>query len=131
MEQFWNWRDPRVLLEDSYTERERDGNYNGYGTSKAYFGSYAPDATAMALHAVFHTTSFVDSMTMCINWCGDADTTGAVMAQISGALYGARGIPKELTDLTEKWDGGGGVKLRAALLYGMGVVESESESQSK
>jgi hypothetical protein len=47
------------------------------------------DGLAMALHAVYHTTTFGEAITAVINMLGDADTTGAIAGQIAGAFYGA------------------------------------------
>ncbi len=41
-----------------------------------------------------------------VNLCGDADSVGSVTAQIAGALYGARSIPKDWLAALNQWDDG-------------------------
>jgi ADP-ribosyl-[dinitrogen reductase] hydrolase len=54
--------------------------------SREYFGSYSLDGLAVALHAVYHTSSFNDAIVKTVNFCGDADTTGAIAGQVC-SLY--------------------------------------------
>ncbi len=42
----------------------------------------------MALHCIYTTGSFEDAVVKCINYAGDADSTGSVTGQIAGAIYG-------------------------------------------
>lgn len=124
-EALFDWRNPRPLLCKSYEAREKIGSYNERALAPGYFGAYSVDGLAIALHSVYHTETFVESTTKCVNFCGDADTTGAIAGQISGAFYGSAGIPAGLSDLTKSWDHGD-IELRAAILHGMSVVESET-----
>lgn len=41
-----------------------------------------------------------------MNLCGDADSLGAVVGQLAGALWGASCIPQDWVARIEDWDGG-------------------------
>ena len=58
------------------TLHARGRSYNGYPVSAGYFGSYAIDALAMALHSVYSTASFEQAIVACVNLLGDSDSTG-------------------------------------------------------
>jgi len=122
-ERCWNWRDPKgpYILE---TIEARGKTYNGYPVSKDYFGSYSVDGLAIALHSVYHTKSFMEAMAKCVNFLGDADSTGAICGQIAGAYYGIDAIDPRLVDQLKRWDTGE-IALRAALLYALGTQMSE------
>ena len=70
-----------------------------------YVGSYAMDATAMALHCVWSTHSFTEAVLKAVNMCGDADSVGAVTGQLAGAFYGFHAIPLEWIKTVSQWDG--------------------------
>jgi hypothetical protein len=53
-----------------------------------YFGSYAMDGLYTALHIVYHTSSFKETLFTAANWGGDADSIAAIAGQIAGAMYG-------------------------------------------
>ena len=55
--------------------------YNGYPVIAGYFGAYSLDGLAMALHCVYNTTSFDDALVKCVNFNGDADSTGSMVGQ--------------------------------------------------
>eukprot|EP00443_Scrippsiella_acuminata_P008636 CAMPEP_0115315788 /NCGR_PEP_ID=MMETSP0270-20121206/77773_1 /TAXON_ID=71861 /ORGANISM="Scrippsiella trochoidea, Strain CCMP3099" /LENGTH=512 /DNA_ID=CAMNT_0002735145 /DNA_START=61 /DNA_END=1596 /DNA_ORIENTATION=- len=124
-ERCWNWRDPKgpYLLE---TIAARGKHYNGYPVQKDYFGSYSMDGLAIALHSVYHTRSFMDAVVRCINFLGDADSTGAICGQIAGAFYGVDTIDVRLVSQLRRWDAGQ-IALRGALLYVLGSELSEEE----
>ena len=69
----------------------------------------------MALHSVAMTESFDRAVEQCVNLLGDADSTGAIAGQISGAMYGYRAIGKRFRTDLHCWDDGH-IALRAALL---------------
>ena len=73
----WNWKDP-------------DFTYSSFRTKSqpGYVGSYCMDAMAMALHIVYHTSSFYDAVLWAVNMGGDCDSVGSVVGQISGSMYG-------------------------------------------
>lgn len=106
---------------------DRDWNWKQtdyrYSTTRAalqggsYTGAYAMDAMAMALHCVWHTNSFEEAMIKAINLCGDADSLGAVVGQLAGALYGMSAIPAEWVAAVQQWDEGGLIALRAYKLF--------------
>merc|ERR1712137_751105 len=84
----------------------RGRSYNGYPVSEGYFGSYSMDGLALALHSFYHTTSFMDAITKCVNFLGDADSTGAICGQLAGAFYGIDSINSKLIDRIRQWDDG-------------------------
>jgi len=113
----WNWRKSPLPIQR--TLEARGSTYNGYPVSAGYFGSYAPDALAVALHSVYHSESFEGTIAHCINLLGDADSTGSVAGQIAGALYGYSRIPRQWLSDLEKWDDFE-VPLRGVLLVALG-----------
>ena len=56
--------------------------YNGYPVIAGYFGAYSLDGLAVALHCVYHTTSFDGALVKCVNFNGDADSTGSMVGQV-------------------------------------------------
>jgi len=117
-ERCWNWRDPAgPFIEE--TLRSRGRKYNGYPVSAGYFGSFAPDGLALALHCVYHTDTFMAAVGKCVNCQGDADSTGAITGQIAGAFYGYRQIDPRCVANMEQWDDRE-ISLRAALLFMLG-----------
>eukprot|EP00931_Biecheleriopsis_adriatica_P069953 TRINITY_DN4375_c0_g1_i1.p1 TRINITY_DN4375_c0_g1~~TRINITY_DN4375_c0_g1_i1.p1 ORF type:complete len:580 (-),score=88.08 TRINITY_DN4375_c0_g1_i1:70-1764(-) len=117
-ERCWNWRDPHgPYLKE--TLQARGCRYNGYPVSPGYLGSYSLDGLAIALHSVYHTSSFMEALARCVNFLGDADSTGAICGQIAGAFYGSSAIDSRLVDRLRRWDCDE-VALRAALLYAAG-----------
>ena len=89
-ERCWDWRCEN--LDIAATLRARGSSYNGYPVSAGYFGSYCMDGLAMALWGIYHTRSFDEAVTKCINLLGDADSHGSICGQLAGALYGYRTI---------------------------------------
>lgn len=82
-----------------------------------YVGSYCMDALAMAFHCVWHSTNFEEAVLKAVDIGGDADTVGAITAQIAGALYGVDNIPKHWIEAVQQWDNGGSIAYRAKLLF--------------
>jgi len=66
--------------------------YNGYKVNKGYFGSYCMDGLAIALHCCYNTGTVLEAIEKCVNYLGDADTTGSITGQIAGAFYGYKQI---------------------------------------
>lgn len=117
-EQCWNWRDPKgPFLEE--TLDARGSSYNGYPVSPNYVGSFCLDGLAMAMHSFYHTTSFMEAMTCCVNFLGDADSTGAICGQMAGAFYGLSAIDPRLIQRLRRWDRDE-IAFRAALLFSCG-----------
>jgi ADP-ribosyl-[dinitrogen reductase] hydrolase len=54
---------------------------------------FAPKSLEAALWAVWSTRTFEDAVLAAVNLGDDADTTGAIVGQLAGALYGADAIP--------------------------------------
>ena len=46
------------------------------------------DALSMALHTIWHSTSFQELALWNANMGGDCDTVGAIAGQLGGAIYG-------------------------------------------
>merc|ERR1711939_40806 len=113
-EAVWNWRHPEPGIEA--TLAARGSSYNGYPVSAGYFGAFSIDGLAVALHCIYHTESFNAAIVKCINFCGDADTTGAICAQLAGAMYGFSAIDPHWVEEMRRW-AKDEVELRAALLY--------------
>lgn len=101
----WNWKDP----EYRYCPRRAK-------SQPGYIGSYAMDALAMALHAVYTTDSFSSAVLKVINYRGDADSVGAVAGQIAGAFYGVDSVPDEWISAVETYARDGDIGLKSALL---------------
>lgn len=119
-ERCWNWRDPKgPFLQETMASRGKI--YNGYPVDADYFGSYSMDGLAMALHSVYHTKSFTAAVARCVNFLGDADSTGAVCGQIAGAFYGLGAIDPRLLEQLGQWDPDSEIALRGALLYALGL----------
>merc|ERR1719464_1073354 len=82
LERCWNWKHHCLGVEA--TLKARGNTYNGHPVSAGYFGSYSLDAIAVALHCIYHTSSFNEAIVFCINLLGDADSTASVCAQLAG-----------------------------------------------
>jgi ADP-ribosyl-[dinitrogen reductase] hydrolase len=102
----WNWKDPNYQYSPTRSAEKPD-----------YIGSYAMDALTMALHCFFTTNDFQSCVLKAVNFCGDADTVGAIAGQLAGSFYGVSQIPTEWIDAIHKWDGGGTIAYRASLLF--------------
>lgn len=89
----WNWKKPNY-------------KYSPLRVQKGgLVGIYCMDATTMALHTVYHTTSFKEAMLKAVNLGGDADSVGAVVGMIAGAMYGYNeDMKKWYLDYVAKWD---------------------------
>ncbi len=55
------------------------------------------DTLRTVFQSLFATDNFEAAMVDCVNRGGDADTTGAIVGMIAGALYGPWGIPPRWT----------------------------------
>jgi len=110
----WNWRGTKLQIEKALTNR--GSKYNGYPVSAGYFGAFSMDGLALALHCVYNTDNFEDALTKCVNFCGDADSTGSMAGQMAGAIYGYKSINKLYINNLNKWDDEN-FALRGALLY--------------
>ena len=114
-ELMWNWKAEQ--LEITKTIANRGDDYNGHGpTAPHYCGAYALDGLAMALWAVYRSTSTADAIITCANLLGDADSTAAVAGQLAGAFYGAADVDPRLVALLRRWDPEQEMVARAVLL---------------
>lgn len=113
----WAWREE--LLDVEGTLRARGTQYNGYPVSAGYFGSYSLDGLAMAIWAVYHTTSFDKAIERSVNLLGDADSHGSIAGQLAGALYGYSSIHPQFLKWLNRWDQNE-FAVRALLLHDLG-----------
>ncbi|KAJ9456105.1 ADP-ribosyl-[dinitrogen reductase] glycohydrolase [Diplonema papillatum] len=120
----WDWKQKVLLIVMAIRERRssEDGRYNGYPVLPTYFGAYCMDGLAMALWSVWYSSCFKESVINVVNLLGDADTTGAIAAQMSGAMYGYKGIQaSEMGSVfirnLKLWDPYCEIGLRGAILY--------------
>jgi ADP-ribosylglycohydrolase len=104
----WDWKADVF----AYNNSRVDNPYQG-GT---YIGSYAMDCMAMALHILYHTTSFQQAIDVASKLCGDADTVAAVVGQMAGAFYGFTTFPPEWMDNLYKYDHGE-IAIRTLILF--------------
>ena len=113
-ERCWNWR--TAVLPISSAIKNRGRSYNGYPVSRGYFGSFSFDGLAMALHSVYTTTSFSAAVEKCVNFLGDADSTGSMAGQLAGSIYGYTTIDRRMVANLNAWDDHQ-TALRGLLLY--------------
>jgi ADP-ribosyl-[dinitrogen reductase] hydrolase len=125
-ERCWNWKDTKNGLRIEATLKARGRKYNGYPVSAGYFGAFSIDGLAMSLHCLYTTTSFNEAIAKVINYCGDADTTGAICAQLAGAFYGYAAIDPTWVSWLHPWDNRE-IELRAIALF----LEGEAECKAK
>jgi len=59
---------------------------------------YIVDTMQTVLHHFFSTHNFEDCVVATVNCGEDADTTGAIVGMLAGALYGVSAIPKRWLD---------------------------------
>lgn len=103
-ERCWNWKDVNNGLRIEATLQARGKNYNGYPVSAGYFGAFSIDGLALALHCLYTTTSFNEAIVKVVNYCGDADSTGSICAQLAGAFYGYESIDSAWVSWLHPWD---------------------------
>jgi len=128
-ERSWNWKSKS--LEINKTLRRRGRSYNGYPVSRGYYGAYSMDGLAVALYCVYHTTTFADAVQRVVNFLGDADSTGAIVGQLAGAIYGYERIPPHLLNALKQWDDES-ITLRAIMLYKAGCLpEAEKKKLAR
>lgn len=63
---------------------------------------YILDTMQTVLHFFFNTDNFEDCLKQTVNRGEDADTTGAIVGMLAGALYGVEAIPKRWLDKLDK-----------------------------
>jgi len=116
-EMCWNWKSESLNIAGTLKARGR--TYNGYPVDAGYFGSFCLDGLAMALWAVYHSTSFDDAIVRSINLCGDADSHGSIAGQLAGAIYGYSTINPKFIGWLRQWDDND-FAVRALLLRSIG-----------
>ena len=68
---------------------------------------------------MYRTASFDAALERCVNFLGDADSTGSMVGQLAGALYGYRSIDRRLVENLNAWDCHR-AQLRAVMLLRLG-----------
>lgn len=114
----------------STRRKGKNGEYNGYPVLPTYFGSYAIDGLAMALHACYNTNNFLSAITHAVNLLGDADSTGSIAGQIAGAFYGYSSIKQHAQRLIDEMNRhcDGDIAYRAVLLHHAGAQYFNSDA---
>jgi len=123
-----------LKLEDRvWTWKQQDFTYCASRARQqpGYVGSYAMDATSMALHCVWTTHSFKQAMLKCANLCGDSDSVTSVCGQIAGSIYGLSGIPKTWVQAILQWDPDWNIPLRAYKLYNLSKKEGKKRKREQ
>lgn len=86
-------------LADRWIEEHPYFRYTAYtGPSSAY----VVDTIRTVLCGFFETNTFEDCLIRVVNRGGDADTTGAMVGALAGALYGLDAIPKRWLKALQK-----------------------------
>lgn len=127
-EAHWNWKSSNLAIHEGVASRLGPSGkdlYNGHPTTPGYFGAYCMDGLAMALWALWNSNTFATALQKAVNLLGDADTVGAIVGQMAGALYGWQQIlADEWSNRCARnlmyWDKGAEIGLRAVLLYHRG-----------
>lgn len=65
-------------------------------------GGYIVETLCAVFQALFATDSFESALIEVVNRGGDADTTGAILGMIAGALYGLDAIPKRWLNVLDR-----------------------------
>jgi len=76
---------------DDFVEAHSDFRYDPYPEKSSAF---VVDTVQTVFHFLFSTATFEDCLIGTVNQGGDADTTGALVGMLAGAVYGIQGIPK-------------------------------------
>ena len=80
-----------LLHTNDFVDEHPDFVYHPYpGKSSAY----VVDTVQTVFHFLYSTTTFEECLIGTVNQGGDADTTGALVGMLAGAVYGVEGIPK-------------------------------------
>ena len=124
----WDWKSYEPAIRQAIHARLRDRRYNGHPIIDTYWGAYCMDGLAVALWALWHSSSFSQSIMKVVNVLGDADTTGAICGQLAGTFYGWKGLSDawgrmRLSEL-QQWDPYAEIGLRAALLFHYGPSQA-------
>lgn len=81
---------PLLMLTKGFVNEHPDFCYKPYpGKSSAF----VVDTVQTVFHFLFSTDNFEDCLIGTVNQGGDADTTGALVGMLAGAVYGVEGIP--------------------------------------
>lgn len=108
-------KNPQTDKDENWNWHDQDFSFNSLRIHGCA-GSYAMDGLAMALHCIWTTATFEEAVIKSATRGGDADTVGAIVGQLAGAIYGVENIPKEWISNVHQWDRDGEIATRAYLL---------------
>jgi ADP-ribosylglycohydrolase len=80
------------------------GSYRHHHPPHIAGTGYVVKSFEAAMWAFYHHVTFADAVLAGINLGEDADTTGAIVGQLAGALYGESGIPMRWRQRLLKYD---------------------------
>ena len=80
------------------------GGWRGKASGRIRGSGYVVESLEAAIWCFDSTDSFEEAVLRAANLGDDADTTAAVCGQVSGAFYGARGIPEHWLNRVSKRD---------------------------
>ena len=80
-----------LIYTDDFVGDYPDFRYSPY---KGKSSAFVVETVQTVFHFLFSTTTFEDALIGTVNQGGDADTTGALIGMLAGAVYGEEAIPK-------------------------------------
>jgi ADP-ribosylglycohydrolase len=80
------------------------GSYRHRQPPEIIGDGYVVNSLEASLWAIYHNSTFADAILAGVNLGQDADTTGAVVGQLAGALYGESAIPVRWRKRLVKYD---------------------------
>lgn len=81
-----------------------NGSYRRHQPPHIAGKGYVVKSLEAAMWAFYHHATFADAVLAGINLGEDADTTGAIVGQLAGAVYGESGIPVRWRQRLRKYD---------------------------
>ena len=87
----------RDMIASAHTLRESALQYDFTMKPQRNPGGFLPETLRAVFQAFTRTDGFEAGLIDVVNRGGDADTTGAILGFIAGALYGAKAIPPRWT----------------------------------
>lgn len=80
------------------------GSYRHRQPPEIIGDGYVVHSLEASLWAIYHNSTFADAVLAGVNLGQDADTTGAIVGQLAGALYGESAIPMRWRKRLVKYD---------------------------
>ena len=84
----WNWRNSVLNIKEVVCVRKYHIAYARYNLDPKKYGTYSPDALALALHLVYQANQPDDVISGAKTMGGDADTISSIAMMIIGSYYG-------------------------------------------